>query len=162
MALSDYITPDGVRTCLGVSTKELPDAVVMNDVFLTQVLTTLDEIDADFTATYQTSLHATTPTDDQVRFNLLTQTVCTYLVALQLSSASPMFAPQDIKSDKTEIARASDAYKHLAGPIAASLVTYKRNLRKAYGKVNPAYVVPDPKARTLVTASAIAVDPVTG
>lgn len=161
MALTDYTSCDSIRSVLGVSAKELSDLAIDKPVYLTELIANLDGIDPGLRPAFSTAKAAASPSAEQNKLVLLVDAYASYVAALQLLPQMPMFAPQIIKSDKAEMQRVANAVQGMAKTLRTSQVVFHRRLQVAYGAVNPAYIVPDTKSRTLVSISSIS-DPVLG
>lgn len=162
MAFSDYTNPDSVRAVLGISVKEVSDAKITDNVYLTTLLEALHALSPTLKDDYLEASVASPRTAKQNRFVLLAETLCTYVVAQALIPGLRLAAPQVITDGKTSINRVADPYTALEPAISASIGYYKQNLMEAYADINVAITAPVRRARTMVLAVGLAVDPVTG
>lgn len=162
MAFSDYTTSDNVRAVIGISAKEVSNAVVENNVYLTGMLEALRALSPNLAADYLAAVAITGRTAAQNRFVLLAETFCSYSVAVQLIPSLPLAAPQIITDGKSAQNRIANPYEQLLPTLNAALSNFATNLMGAYSDINSAIprVVATP--RRMVSAVGLAVDPVTG
>lgn len=163
MALTPYTTPNLVRALLGVATKELTDDVVNLPVYSTVMIENLHGVSGTLVADFQEIEALTSRTAEQTHFFDLTQAYCSYLVARQCVPAIGMFAPKEIKDDRTSLVRDANPADKLQAELDRSLSTVRRMLKKAYLKINPDAEFENASTATplLVTISTLGTDPVT-
>lgn len=162
MALTDVVSTASVRAVLGVSERELRDAVLLDPVYSIRLTLALKTLHAELLADFVEIAALPTKTDAQQLFVDLLQAYSAYLVAQLCMAAVPMFAPETIKDSRSEMTRGASPYAKLAGDIAASLNLLKTNLLAAYLVINPDATFTATTARILAVAAPLAVDPVTG
>lgn len=161
MALTNYTTTDEVRSLLGVSPKEVKDAVITTNTNLLVVLEKLDEIDAGVREAYQLALDTDPPSSLQARFILLVQTFCAYTVALTMIPALPALAPKRITDGKSETERVDNPFTALEPGMRSNLEFVCKKLKTAYSNLtgNATTVAPP---RIMASSSPLATDPITG
>jgi hypothetical protein len=158
----ELVLTTSVRAVLGVSAKELPDSVLTNPIYSTQLREAMIEMHPSMVADFATAAALASPSAKQQRFLDLASTYAAYHVANQCLGALPMFSFQTIMDEKAELTRNVDAFKNLREDVTASLSVLKRRLQSAYADVNPAAPAPNPTTRTWAAAVGLASDPVVG
>lgn len=159
--MPNIVTTDSVRAVLGVSAKELPDAVLASPIYATRLNEDLLEMD-DSLVTYFTQVGAlTSPTPTQQRFLDLVETYAAYNVAQQCLTSLPMFSPLTIKDEKAELTRNQNSYAQLKADVGAVLSLIKSKLLTIYPQVNPNALQYNPTARVFGVSVGIGTDPVT-
>lgn len=158
----NLVTTDSVRAVLGVSAQELPDAVLTNPIYATQLREDMLDMHAQMVADFATISALTNATSDQERFLDLAQAYAAYNVANQCLTGLPMFAPQTIKDEKSELTRNDDFYERLREDVGAVLAKLASRLRRAYAAVNVGAPVAAPVTPVFAAAVGLSADPVTG
>jgi hypothetical protein len=158
----NLVTTDSVRAVLGVSAQELPDTVLTNSIYATQLREDMFDMHPQMTADFATLSALTDVTSDQERFLDLAQAYAAYNVAWQCLTSLPMFAPQTIKDEKSELTRNADFYAQLRTDVGAVLDKLGARLRRAYAAVNANAPAPVTVDRIFGLAVGLASDPVTG
>lgn len=163
MAIADYTSPDSVRAALGVSSAELEDEVIANEIYAFQLDEGLIEIADTLSDSYVATLELDTKTRTQQRFLNQVETWAAYYVASRLLSTVPVFSPRTIKSEKDSFERITDPYKLLRDDITATLDSLRTKILASLAVLFPAEPTEgDAPARTLVEIAPIASDPVLG
>jgi methionyl-tRNA synthetase len=159
---AQLVSTADVRAVLGVSAKELTDAVLTRSIFSVRLREDMLEMHSQLVADFATIGSLDTRTDIQERFVELASAYAAYHVANQCLAALPMFSFQSILEEKAEYVRATDPFKLLRQDVQAVLAVMKRRLQAAYAAVNPSAPVTSAAARTLVVSVGLASDPVLG
>lgn len=163
MPLTDFTSPDEVRAALGVSARELKDAALDSQIYLTELTEQLRELHPELIDSYTAAKAADPATADQKRFVELTQVYSTYVVAKHALGKIEMFAPRVIKDARAEMERAENPFDQLREDVKSMLGRLRTRLVAAHAVVNPdgAPVVP-PAVGVIGINVPLAVDPVLG
>lgn len=160
MAFADYTTPDEVRSLLGANPKELTDAIITTNTYLTTLLGKLDDLDPALVSAFMAAKDAEAPTAAQARFVLLVQTYCTYVVAIALVPSLPNLLAKRITDGKAETER-HNPYASLLPDLTVSLNWVRAKVQTALGAVTG--TAPATRAwRTMVANVPLGTDPITG
>jgi hypothetical protein len=163
MAIAEYTTPDSIRAVLGVSSAELEDDVISNEIYDFQLDEGLIEIADTLSDSYFAKQELDTKTRAEQRFVNQVETWAAYYVASRLLSSVPMFSPRTIKSEKDSFEREADSYKLLRDDITATLDSLRTKILASLAVLFPAEPTEgDAPERVLVEIAAIASDPVLG
>jgi hypothetical protein len=161
--ITAYTSPDSIRAILGVSEQELEDVTILDPVYSTVLDEALYDLGLDLPDHFAIVQETAPKTRTQARFVNVVATWSAYQVAQQLVLSVKMFAPKTIKSEKDQFDRILDPYSNLRGDIEAMLDNLKVKIGALYGELFPSEpAVPETPARTLVIASPLGTDPVTG
>ena len=158
----NLVTTDSVRAVLGVSMQELPDTVLSNTIYSTQLREDMIEMHPQMVADFATISALVSPTADQERFLDLAQAYAAYNVATQCLTSLPLFAPQTIQDEKAQIMRGADFYKRLRDDVGAVMSKLRSRLLNAYSVVNSGAVAPLAVDRIFGVTAGLTSDPVTG
>ncbi len=162
MVLTDVTTTNEVRAVLGVSAKEIRDAVLLQPIYAVRLSEDLYALDDGLLIAYTAAAVASPQSALQLRFTTLVETYCAYRVAEYCLGAVAMFAPKEIKDSRTEVIRVNDPYAKLRGDIEATLLSLQALVMDVYASVDPTVVVATVTARTMVVAAGLGTDPITG
>jgi hypothetical protein len=164
MAFTDITSTNSVRAALGVSEKEIRDAVLLNPIYTTRLTEALHDMHPTMLADFVTAsaVAEAARTEDQSRFVNLVQTYSAYHIAKQCMGSIEMFAPIRIKDDRAEMQRRNDPYAQLRKDIAETLPVIKMRLRVHYPKINPQAATPAPVERLRVLIAPLGTSPITG
>lgn len=160
MPFADYTSPQEVRSLLGASAKEVTDAVVTTNSYLTLMLEKLDEIDPTTSAVYLAARDAEPQTKVQARFVLLIQTFCAYVVAIGLVPAIPNLIVKRVTDGKSEVER-NNPYASLMPELLANLGWIKQRVVLALAELN-GQPAPTTTVRRLAGGIGLGTDPITG
>lgn len=164
MALAPYTTPALVRSALGVSIKERSDAEIDTRTNQTWMLEQLYEI-SDTLPAHLAVVFATASTTAEQRLRDLGELYCSTQVALKETTAAPLFAPKEIKDDRTALTRIDDPFKRLRDELVGTLGYLRNRLVKAYLVAYPSATINEPTGVDLATSvglvSSPSIDPVT-
>lgn len=158
----NLVTTDSVRAVLGVSAKELPDAVLSNSVYSTRLKEAMYDLHPQMVTDFGTISVLASPTSVQQRFLDLAQTYAAYNVAQQCLVALPMFSPLTIKDEKAELTRNVDSFRQLKDDVGAVMTLMRVKLQTVYATINPQALAPAAVQRVFGVAVGIGTDPVTG
>ena len=151
---------NGVRALLGVSIKELPDAVLSDDLFANKLRLELVGVDAAILDTYAAA--QALDTDAALNFVAAFDVFSAQAMALFCLAGLPLFSPKSVTDGKAGFSRDAGApYKSTVERLTAEFSQYKQALLNALGVFSggvEAPVVP----LTFVGSSAPTFDPVTG
>lgn len=162
MALSKFTSADDIRACLGISPKELDDAVLLLDMYETglseELLELGDTLEADYLAIV--ALPQGTLTAVQQRFVNLTKLFSALSVSRTLAGSLSMFSPKKITDGKAAVERFVDAYAGMKAALLINYGTIRTKLIAAYAATG-GVTATSGTVRTYMVVSAGA-DPVTG
>lgn len=158
----NLVTTDSVRAVLGVSAQELPDTVLTNPIYATQLREDMLDLHPQMVADFATISALNSVTDDQGRFLDLAQAYAAYNVATQCLTSLPMFAPQTIMDEKAQLTRNPDFYKTLRADVGAVMSKLASRLQRAYTAINASALPPSDTVRVLGVAVGLGSDPVIG
>lgn len=169
MALSftDYTSNAIVRGLLGVAEEEVTDDVftTMSASFLQEVTFALEDLNSAIPTLFETAktaVDASTASVAQQRFYDIVQLYAAYITADHCADgAVEMFAPKKITDGKAELERREDPYSSLRAALKASLARWRSRLSAALTVLDSSQSITT-TARTLVSSTGLAVDPVTG
>lgn len=168
--LTDYMTYDEIRGLLGVEALELPNAVLMGEVYLIQLEQALEDIYSELPAYYAGLVERKKAHDeDQTNPNLTPEerklvgsvkVFAVYKVAHILASSQPAFAPKSMDDGKAGRDRVTDPFTELKADLAGTVASMRaRILGLLEDLVN---LVPAPlPVYTGMVAVPLGVDPVT-
>lgn len=143
MALVDFTSPDDIRAALGVSDDEIENVTISLPLYEDNLVVELSSIGSTLATLFATTKALPTPTDDQKLFLAVTRTFCTYVVARQLTTALPMFAPKQITDGKASIARFSESpFKETVKEVARQYEIYRARLVALYAALTAASAPP--------------------
>jgi len=162
MALTEFTTPDSIRSVLGVSAKELEDTTLLQKRYETMLIEDVLALHAQMLEDFRTTFALPTKTDDEQRFLDLFEAFAAHQVAKQCLGSIEMFAPRRITDGKSELERSTDPYKRLRDDVAAVLNILRIRLREAYARINPDATPPAPAERLAAIVSTPAFNPITG
>jgi hypothetical protein len=164
MALLTYTTYAEIRATLGVSATELPDTTLALSTYGVWAQLALEDISLTLPTDYDTTVLLPVKTPDEQRFIDLVRLYVSYSTAERLLTSLPLFSVKTLTDGRASFTRETDPYKSVREGVLATLRDLRKRLAAAYAALFPAAVivlVPDP-APTLVLASGLATDPVTG
>lgn len=164
MAFTDITSTDSVRAALGVSEKEIKDEVLLNPIYMTRLTESIYDMHPAMLADFVVAVAVAEAvrTEDQDRFVNLVQAYASYHLAQQCLGSVAMFAPQTIKSDRSEKTRSADPYTQLRKDINETLPLIRVRLRSVYPKINPQATAPSAVERLRVLAAPLGANPITG
>lgn len=140
MALTDFTTYDDIRAALGVSSEEIEDATLSLALYEYGLISDLEDIEPTGALRSEfATVAAIDPgdrTDVQSRFYQAMVMFSTYAVAKHLTTALPLFSPQDHTDGKAGFSRyASSPYKDTINEVKAQFERYKQRVEAAYAAV---------------------------
>ena len=163
MSIKSYTTEDDVRAILGVSSDELGDETLALEVYESNLLLELEDVNANLQADYfvVTAIAVGSRTATESKFHRTLRLFAAYAVARQLISSLPLFGPKDISDGKAMVSRFSDSpYKETIKEVRTQYDKFRVSLTVAYGEYkttgSTAY------ARPYLSVSSPSTDPVTG
>lgn len=167
--LTTYTPYDTIRAVLGVSAKELKDAVLAQPLFEQQFLLELGDVDAgggNVIAQY-TIIAAITPTTNrsvnQQRLFDLVGMFAAYSVARQLLTGAPLAIPQNITDGKAALQRFdTENFDKVREGVLAACGTIMARLKATMQILVPAANITPAPDITYAVGAPIGVDPVTG
>ncbi len=163
MAVTDLTTTASIRAALGVSEKEIRDAVLLNPIYSVPLIEAIYALHEDLFTNFVTVAGLETRTQIQQRFFDLVQLYSAYFIAKLCLASVSMFAPQKIKDAAgSELMRMDDPYAQLRKDLPAMLSIFKVQLLTVYNQINPISPLPSAVERIRVVAAPLGVDPVTG
>lgn len=155
--LSKYTSFDSVRAALGVSVKEIPDAVLDSDIYAYFVQIELDEISATLRTEFE-SIYAPGNTAAEIAKYDAVRVFSAYATAYKASDSLPLSSPKDIVEGKSSISRYADSpYRAVIDEVRKAYIFYKKQLETI---IDPTEVATTPA--TLMSTSTPDFDPVTG
>lgn len=164
--LEPYTTAEQVRAAIGVSEKELSDETLALDLYGKNLVAELDAI-ADNEGALVTEIavvNAVPEADRTSRQRRLFDAVvlfAPYVVALQLETSAPLFAPKSITDGKAALSRHSESpFKEAFQKCAQYAERFRQSLEKRWAEYQSTTAAA-PSAPTLFLASTPTVDPVT-
>lgn len=164
MDLTQYTTTSDVRAVLGVNTQELPDALLLSPIYLTNITLALEDINLGIPALFATisAIAQGSRTPQQARFYDLVTLYAPYVTAKQLLVSLSMFGVEEVTDGRAAFNRQKDAYVPVAEGVGAMLSGIKLRLATSYATLEPGAIVStsSPSFTTMLTAS-LSVDPVT-
>jgi len=134
--IENYTTFQGIRSILGVSSKELKDDTLSLDIYASGLESDLEDVDIAIPAAYVLALQSTPPSDIEARFIRAAQTFAAYAVARTLTVSLPLFSPVKIEDGKAAMTRASDPHREAVKAINAEYEKWKQRLLSAFLAVN--------------------------
>lgn len=158
--LTSLTSFQSIRSVLGLSTKELPDALLEAEVYDLTLETEVLELGATAFTDYTTATTAgTTEADAYVRALRL---FATHVVAFKCLEALPLFSSKAITDGKAGVYRDGNSpYKTTIAQVTAAYFLSKRRAREAFATYSGApLAVATPF--TLMGVSSPNSDPVTG
>lgn len=158
--LTQYTSPDEVRSKLGVGPKELRDADIELEGREQELVEDLESININLPANYAAlsgSLSA-----NQLRFQRRVQLFAAYSVARALLTSLAIFAPQRITDGRAETQRIADPYAATRVGVEAMYALLRARLIEAYAALFPLEALPASTTLTVVASTGLALDPVTG
>lgn len=156
-SFTDYA---GVRAALGVSAKELPDAVLDESLFTKQLLLALRAEGADILTDYEAAL--VTPTVVEENFTMALDVYATFCMAAYCLTGLPQFSPKSITDGKAGFSRYADSpFAKTMTAVQDQLAASRRVLQENYA-IYQGSALADAVPITLLQASTLTTDPVTG
>lgn len=165
--IEPYTTPAEIRAAIGVTDKELSDTTLQLDIYEKNLVMELEAIgdnDGALTAAFAT-IKDQAEKDRTAPGRRLYDAVllfAPYVVALQLETSAPLFAPKQITDGKAAISR------HSESPFKAAFDTcrqyserFRQNLESRWAQYNSTSTA-DAAPPTQFVVSSPSVDPVTG
>lgn len=162
MSVNTYTTYSEIRAALGVAVLELPDEVLAQQNFETQLQLDLEDISANLMTMYDTvsAIAELSRTVDQKSFFAICRLFSTYSVAQQLIATHRMFGLKRTTDGKAEGER-FDPNEDVIDGIAQGFQAMRTRLRGALAKLDPGYTPPTAVGLVLVRGVGLAVNPVT-
>jgi hypothetical protein len=162
--LTSATTCEEVRSVLGVSSTELPDATLEQPIHDMHLVLALEDIVAEIPEYYMYTMNISAKNADQLRFVGLVSLFAPYSVAKRLLTSLPMFAVQTLTDGRASFSRQSGVgiYDSVREDVAAVLSDITIRLKASYYKASG--VVDSSIARVIPTLSVGAlrgIDPVT-
>lgn len=159
--LQYYTSYDQIRAVVALSPEELPDEVLSQPLYESELYELMSEFGDTFTTRYQEVRATVTQTRDQERFIRLTGLWATYAVSIQLLGTL-MMAPQSIEDGRAKMERFNFDKDTLVG-IQTSYNATKTKLIALFNKLYPAEAIAVSTytfSLSLSSAVGIATDPV--
>jgi hypothetical protein len=167
MPLAPYTTGNEVRAAIGVTEKELSDDTLDLDIYSKNLVMELDGIGDNDGAlvTAFAVVDAIADTDRtalQRRFFDAVTLFAPYVVALQLETSAPLFAPKAITDGKAALTRHSESpFKDAFDRCKQYAERFRQSLEQRWAAYNTTSTEA-PAAPTLFAVSTPSTDPVTG
>lgn len=142
LALTSYVTYDGVRSVLGVGAEEISDTVLALEVYATGLKADLEDISVDVGQSPSTLILDYTTvagtaevdrTESAQRLYETARAFATYAVGNQLCGSLPLFSPKSITDGKAQVTRYADSpYKPVIEAMRAGYEKFRGRLESAY------------------------------
>jgi hypothetical protein len=136
--LTSATTCEEVRSVLGVSSTELPDAMLEQPIHDMHLVLALEDIVPAIPEYYMYTMSTATKTADQLRFIGLVSLFAPYSVAKRLLTSLPMFAVQTLTDGRASFSRQSGLgiYDHVRDDVSAVLSDTIIRLKASYYKAS--------------------------
>lgn len=119
---------DSVRSILGVSSKELPDTVLSNDIFTDQLRMELLGVDEDIFTTYDTVVAAEATTAGDI-FLAAFRIYAAHALAFFCLTSLPIFSPKSVTDGKAGFSRYADSpFKETKARVETETSRYRKLL----------------------------------
>jgi len=161
MALAPYTTAALVRNALGVNVRDRSDAAIDTVTNATVMNEAMYTIGPSLPADLAAAIAAPSPTTIQARFRDLGSMYCCYAVALSEVKAAPLFAPKEVKDDRTAMTRIDDPFKNLRDELTTALGYVAGRLRTVYAQAVPGATLEPIEGAVLATRVGLASSPAT-
>lgn len=167
MELLNFTTYAEVRSMLGVSAKELADAVLELPHWM--LATEQEVLDIDSGGGAVLSQYALVKAKDEtamsaneLQFFKVTRLYVLYSVSWQLLQSADSFSPQDITDGKAAIKRLADRFDKLRPAIEGGMQRLKERLKDALQILAPGAAIVVVPERRMFLSTGLGTDPVTG
>jgi len=163
VAVSDFTTPDDIRSLLGVSTDEIRDETILLPVNEYELAADFDEVDEanDGLVDLYLGLNVGALAPEEDKFYRSVRLFATYAVAKQLLTSLSMFGPKEKTDGKTAVTRFFDPYKETAKRVEAGYTRNRDRLITAFATVQLGNA-PTAVLRPYFLVVSSSSDPVTG
>lgn len=161
--LTDYTTPDDIRSVLGVTADELEDETLALETWDNLLMFELEDVHAGLPAGYAAvvATEAATRTAVQSKLYRATRMYATLAVANGLTASLPMFGPKDISDGKATVSRFADSpYKPVVAEIRKQYEAARTRLKQAWAEMSASTATVT--ARPYFGVAKPTTDPVTG
>lgn len=160
MSLTAYTTYAAIRAALGVSSKELTDAVLGTEIYEYELLRELRAIDAGLPADFATvaAVAEPRPTVSQNLYEAV-RLFAAYNVANHCLSVLPLFSPKAISDGKASLSR--HTFEDAVARVESLFIRLRKSLIDAYAVYNGGTAT-DSYSLPPLTSSSPDYDPVIG
>lgn len=160
MPLTDYTTYEAVRTVSGLSSVELSDAQLAQDIFLTMLQADLGAISVQLDPLYLSLLGPDPLTPEESHFVKAVKVFSPYAVARSAMSSSGMSGLKKIEDGKARAERFSDALSQGQNGVQAQYAKWRQHLVDAFEGLG--YVATTSATRVWMQGVTPIYNPVTG
>lgn len=164
MILSDFSSADEVRAVLGVAPEELEDVTLALPLYVRLLTFELSDMASDMVDQYLGvwSLPSAARTAVQQRFFDVVQLYSAYSVSKQLLTSLSLFAPKVVTDGRASVERQNDPYADVRAGVLEGFYQARRRLLSSYEVLTATVATSTVTAPTIIVATGLAVDPVTG
>lgn len=136
--ITDYTSFDEVRAALGVSEEEIEDDTLSLPLYSNVLEVELEDIHVSLPGVYSVIAAKSTPTEDEARFLQAARLFATYAVAKHLTTALPLFSPEQITDGKAEFRRAQQGlpYQRVIEAVTREYNRFRGRLHQLFALIN--------------------------
>lgn len=161
--IADYTSTTSVRALLGVSAKELPDATILDTFYWLSLQAELYRICPSISTDYRAAVAVADTEDVAGRFSGAVSLFATYAVARSCMVALPQFAARSVTDGKAGFIRhTSTSFDQAIARFDGEYARARTDLLEAYVAYLPDAAIVEDTARTFMSISTLASDPVEG
>lgn len=166
MLLTDYTSFDEIRAALGVADDELADTQLNLPMYAEVLQMELEDIHVNLPTIYAATaplVDAGTITTDQQRFLQAAHLFATYAVAKHLTTALPLFSPEQVTDGKAMLRRAQTdtPYQKVIDAINREYARFRGRLEQMFAVINST-ATPAQVSKSYLSVVTPAADPITG
>lgn len=162
MPLLTYTTPAQVRAALGVSSTELPDAVLTLSMYDTMADDALDSVHEDAQVAFDSLSLLGLPTKEQSKFLSAAKLYVAYYLAKQLLGSLPLFSVKQLTDGKAEFARQTDIFADVRDGVDSMIGNLRSKLLSSLAVVDPGAPIPATVVAVMSVSTGLGVNPITG